>query len=595
MRKASKIAAALFTAVATLAAGFGMSATANAETPTGTATIELNTNSNVDLTKTTFVAYPLMYLTGQPQGDSEDTLASVASSPVSAELTADLKTALDAEGVTIAKGSTPEATFLALKSTDQAKIARIASRLAKSDHLGSPISSTGATATKVTFSNLANGYYLIKTDPNPGDKPHDVTIAPTLVPSTIVSGEKTYTKLGTMTLGQADLKAESGERSDNNMKKTVKSDSEKSDSAYNQNRTLKIGDTADFKLTFTVPNPKSQATFKVVDTYKLLGAPTDMAITVDGADVLNELTVTQGTGTFTVQPKDTTFSGDPEKPTITGHMSADGTKIDSASDFVTKYAGKVVTITYKQAVLKATDTDKVADNSFTKTVYDYDGNGTPTKDDGGETSKVYNYTIALKKQDLNGHPLQGAKFVVKEVVKQDDGDHSYYLKQDSETKAWSKASSKEDATPFTTAGDDGELSISGLNYGEYSLEEVAAPEGYMLSPMGVPVVANVTLSAPDADGTGKVDMTKAKTVVKAGTSSDGLVVAVSDQDNGVSYVDLQKGTTRATVKNIKSLSELPATGGTGAIALLLLVAVLLGAGSAVALGARKARKNAELR
>ena len=587
MRKASKIAAALFTAVATLAAGFGMSATANAETPTGTATIELITNSNVDLTKTTFVAYPLMYLTGQPQADSEDTLASVASSPVSAELTADLKTALDAEGVTIAPGSTPEATFLALKSTDQAKIARIASRLAKSEHLGSPISSTKATSDKVTFSNLANGYYLIKTDPNPGDKPHDVTIAPTLVPSTIVSGEKTYTKLGTMTLGQADLKAESGDRSDNNMKKTVKPDSEKSDSTYTQNRTLKIGDTADFKLTFTVPNPKSQATFKVVDTYKLLGAPTDMAITVDGADVLNELTVTQGTGTFTVQPKDTTFSGDPEKPTITGHMSADGTKIDSASDFVTKYAGKVVTISYKQAVLQATETDKVADNSFTKTVYDYDGNGTPTKDDGGETSKIYNYTIALQKQDLNGNKLQGAKFVVKEVKQ----GKSYYLKQDSKTGAWSKASSKEDATQFTTAGTDGKLSISGLDYGEYNLEEVAAPEGYMLSPMGVPVVADVTLSAPDAEKDGTVDMTKAKTVVKAGTSSDGLVVAGS----GVSYVDLQKGTNLAIVKNIKSLTELPATGGTGAIALLLLVAVLLGAGSAVALGARKARKNAELR
>ena len=518
-----------------------------------------------------------MYFTGfEAQAGSEDTLTSVAASPVSSALTADLKAALTAEGVTVADGSTPEATFLALKSTDQAKIARIASALAKSSNLGSPISSTDATKDKVTFSNLANGYYLIKTASG------DVTIAPTLVPSTIVSGGKTYTKLGTMTLGQADLKAESGDRSDNNMKKTVKSGSD-----YTQNRTLKIGDTADFKLTFTVPDPKSQATFKVVDTYKLLGDPTEMAITVDGSDVSSELTVTQGTGTFTVQPKDTTFSGDPEKPTITGHMSADGTKIDSASDFVTKYAGKVVTISYKQAVLQATETDKVADNSFTKTVYDYDGNGTPTKDDGGETSKIYNYTIALQKQDLNGNKLQGAKFVVKEVKQ----GKSYYLKQDSKTGAWSKASSKEDATQFTTAGTDGKLSISGLDYGEYNLEEVAAPEGYMLSPMGVPVVADVTLSAPDAEKDGTVDMTKAKTVVKAGTSSDGLVVAGS----GVSYVDLQKGTNLAIVKNIKSLTELPATGGTGAIALLLLVAVLLGAGSAVALGARKARKNAELR
>lgn len=574
MRKASKIAAALFTAVATLAAGFGMSATANAETPTGTATIELNTNSNVDLTKTTFQAYPLMYFNGfQPQADSEDTLTAVSTSPVSSELSADLKKALTDEGVTIEDGKTPEVTFLALKSTDQAKIARIASALAKSTNLGSPISSTNATKDKVTFSNLANGYYLIKTAKG------DVTIAPTLVPSTIVSGEKTYTKLGTMTLGQADLKAESGDRSDNNMKKTVKSGSD-----YTQNRTLKIGDTAEFKLTFTVPNPKSQATFKVVDTYKLLGDPTEMAFTVDGADVSSQLTFTQGKGQFTVQPKDTTFSGDPEKPTITGHMNEDGTKIASASDFVTKYAGKVVTITYKQAVLKATDTDKVADNSFTKTVYDYNGDGTSTKDDGGETSKVYNYTIALKKQDLNGNALQGAKFVVKQ------GDD--YLKQDPTSLAWSKASSKDDATQFTTAATTGELSIRGLDYGTYSLEEVAAPEGYMLSPMGVPVVATVTLSAPAAEKDGSVDMTKAKTVVAAGTSSNGLVVAVSD---GVSHMALQDDTTRATVKNIKSLTELPATGGTGAIALLLLVAVLLGAGSAVALGARKARKNAELR
>lgn len=195
MRKASKIAAALFTAVATLAAGLGMGATAYADTPTGTATIELNTNNNVDLTKTTFVAYPLMYLTGQPQAGSDDTLTSVASSPVSSALTADLKAALTAEGVTVADGNTPEAAFLALKSTDQAKIARIASALAKSSNLGSPISSTDATKDKVTFSNLANGYYLIKTASG------DVTIAPTLVPSTVVSGGKTYTKLGTMTLG----------------------------------------------------------------------------------------------------------------------------------------------------------------------------------------------------------------------------------------------------------------------------------------------------------------------------------------------------------------------------------------------------------
>lgn len=575
MRKASQIAAALFTAVATLAAGLGMGATAYAETPTGTATIELNTNNNnVDLTKTTFVAYPLMYINGfEAKAGSEDTLTSVSASPVSSELTADLKAALTAEGVSVADGSTPEATFLALKSTDQAKIARIASALAKSSNLGSPISSTNATKDKVTFSNLANGYYLIKTASG------DVTIAPTLVSSTVVSVEKTYTKLGTMTLGQADLKAESGDRSDNNMKKTVKYGSE-----YSQNRTLKIGDTAEFKLTFTVPDPRSQATFKVVDTYKLLGNPTEMAITVDGADVSSQLTVTQGEGKFTVQPKDTTFSGDPEKPTITGHMSADGTKIDSASDFVTKYAGKVVTITYKQTILKPNGTDSVADNSFTKTVYDYEGNGTSTKDGGDETSKIYNYTIALKKQDLNGNALQGAQFVVKQG--------GYYLKQDSTTLAWSKASSKDDATRFTTAATTGELSISGLDYGTYSLEEVAAPEGYMLSPLGVPVVATVTLSAPAAEKDGSVDMTKAKTVVAAGTSSNGLVVAVSD---GVSHIDLQTDTTRATVKNIKALTELPATGGTGAIALLLLVAVLLGAGSAVALGARKARKNAELR
>ncbi|MDO5694768.1 MAG: SpaA isopeptide-forming pilin-related protein [Aeriscardovia aeriphila] len=575
MRKASQIAAALFTAVATLAAGLGMGATAYAETPTGTATIELNTNNNnVDLTKTTFVAYPLMYINGfEAKAGSEDTLTSVSASPVSSELTADLKAALTAEGVSVADGSTPEATFLALKSTDQAKIARIASALAKSSNLGSPISSTNATKDKVTFSNLANGYYLIKTASG------DVTIAPTLVSSTVVSGEKTYTKLGTMTLGQADLKAESGDRSDNNMKKTVKYGSE-----YSQNRTLKIGDTAEFKLTFTVPDPRSQATFKVVDTYKLLGDPTEMAITVDGADVSSQLTVTQGEGKFTVQPKDTTFSGDPEKPTITGHMSADGTKIDSASDFVTKYAGKVVTITYKQTILKPNGTDSVADNSFTKTVYDYEGRGTSTKDGGDETSKIYNYTIALKKQDLNGNALQGAQFVVKQG--------GYYLKQDSTTLAWSKASSKDDATRFTTAATTGELSISGLDYGTYSLEEVAAPEGYMLSPLGVPVVATVTLSAPAAEKDGSVDMTKAKTVVAAGTSSNGLVVAVSD---GVSHIDLQTDTTRATVKNIKALTELPATGGTGAIALLLLVAVLLGAGSAVALGARKARKNAELR
>lgn len=70
----------------------------------------------------------------------------------------------------------------------------------------------------------------------------------------------------------------------------------------------------------------------------------------------------------------------------------------------------------------------------------------------------------------------------------------------------------------------------------------------------------------------------------------------SHPDKGTYVTQMTGGTdataTRFHLGNLSSITQLPKTGGSGAIAVALLVALLLGAGAAIGLGARKARRNA---
>ncbi|OZG60650.1 hypothetical protein BLEM_1719 [Bifidobacterium lemurum] len=223
--------------------------------------------------------------------------------------------------------------------------------------------------------------------------------------------------------------------------------------------------------------------------------------------------------------------------------TVDNGKLTVAFNDVTKLTiGADITVTYDATVTK--DAIKADNSGVTNSVIaKHDGK---TSGEGKVTVKTF--TFDFTKQNADGGALAGAKFVIRSGNK--------YLKQDEDTKAWSEVTNVADATSFTSAQDTGKVVFEGLAAGEYTVEETEVPEGFLQS---VKPSFTVTIYA---NGT-----------IAFGADTFGLV-----------------NTTDKTVKNVKSITQLPLTGAAGTA--LFTVIALLVAGAAVTVYA-KSRKTAK--
>lgn len=150
-------------------------------------------------------------------------------------------------------------------------------------------------------------------------------------------------------------------------------------------------------------------------------------------------------------------------------------KSEDAALFLAKYAGKKMEIYYTVSLTELTPVDEEIKNNFVVTL-DHDGIKDETKTHpevpvittGGR--KVFKYV------DPNGQGLGGAKFV---VIKK-DGNNESYLKIDGGKVDWVPVGTNEkynDAAQYTS-DDKGNFEIKGLEYGEYFLREIKAPDGF---------------------------------------------------------------------------------------------------------------------
>ena len=124
---------------------------------------------------------------------------------------------------------------------------------------------------------------------------------------------------------------------------------------------------------------------------------------------------------------------------------------------------------------------------------------------------------------------------------------------------------------FTT-GKNGQVTFPALDEGKYTIEEIAAPNGYV----NVGVFFSFTIAA-NLSGTGADQTAKPSYTIDAdGVSSDrwGLV------SNG--------STAEVVVENVKSITQLPLTGGAGTVLFTVVAALLIGAGVTVGVKSRKA-------
>ena len=260
---------------------------------------------------------------------------------------------------------------------------------------------------------------------------------------------------------------------------------------------------------------------------------------------------------------------------LSGYIKAEGfgtgTPADDSKFTNAGLVGKTVTVEYKATVTGSTGNTGAANTPTIK--YPNDPSNNESKQEvPGTPVKVFNFDYTLVKKDkTTGAALEGAKFAIKNA----DGKYLAYTPDKDGNGKWSTLDTKPaaDATSgvFTT-GKNGQVTFPALDEGKYTIEEIAAPNGYV----NVGVFFSFTIAA-NLSGTGADQTAKPSYTIDAdGVSSDrwGLV---SDGS-----------TAEVVVENVKSITQLPLTGGAGTVLFTVVAALLISAG--VTIGVVKSHK-----
>lgn len=293
-------------------------------------------------------------------------------------------------------------------------------------------------------------------------------------------------------------------------------------------KTVNVGDTVDFTVSAAVPASAANYDvypFTITDTASKglkVAETSTFKVQVDGKDVDAALYKVEQTGSAAVGTTTTiTFAS--------AKSLADKTIVVSYTGVVTKDA--------------LTGLDGSVDNKAKITT-----NG-GTSGEGKTESKTYGFQFKKIGVDDDANALAGAQF----VVKKKDGK---FLKQDTESKAWSSVDDQTDATVFTS-GADGLVQFKGLAAGDYTVMETNAPNGYA---QNFKVTFDVSI-AENGTVTFKQDLLHPVTL-----PTDGQI---------------------ATVKNVKSITQLPLTGAAGTTLFTVVALLVAGAGVTVAVKSRQ--------
>lgn len=293
------------------------------------------------------------------------------------------------------------------------------------------------------------------------------------------------------------------------------------------NTSAAIGDTLTYTLTGTIANP----------------APTEFKFTDKPG---KGLTIKAGTFKFYVNGEEIsaeTAASDFTVPT------ADVTGGDNASFNVTvnnpsKYAGKTIKVTFQAVINDEADAENGVVNKLDNYGTDVEA---PTKFTG------FNFT----KVDPDDKGIKDVTFQVK------DGDTTlYFVKQGDGSYKKAASANTQGATTDVTTGTNGQLSFTGLDKTKtYTVTETKrASDAYL------DIMPSFTVSFNEENGSA--------VLAKTPTSDPwGLV-----------------NTTAKTVKNVKSITQLPLTGAAGTMLFTVVALLVAGAGVTIAI---KSRQNAE--
>lgn len=288
-----------------------------------------------------------------------------------------------------------------------------------------------------------------------------------------------------------------------------------------------IGDTLTYTLTGVVANPAPTA-FKFTDTPS------------------KGLTIKANSFQFFTEEANAERQAEPASNfsvTPTGDFTGNGTaSFDVEVENPSAYAGKKIVVTFEAVINDEADVE----------------NGVVNKLDNYGTSVQVPTTFGkfeFTKVDPDGKGIENVTFQVK-----DDDTTLYFVKQGDGSYKKAASADTQGATTNVKTGADGKLSFTGLDKTKtYTVTEtVRASDAYLN------IMPSFTVSFSKEDGSA---------VLTATSDPWGLV-----------------DTSAKTVKNIKSITQLPLTGAAGTMLFTVVALLVAGAGVTIAI---KSRQNAE--
>ena len=396
----------------------------------------------------------------------------------------------------------------------------------------SPAKTVTATTGSAEFTDMAMGEYLVTA--NGGVKIYSPTTVK-LVP--VFNDQTNVWKLGNPEIGVGE--------NNSNMKSQDPSITKAVTKPTDQ--TVSIGDTVTYTLTVDIPDYPTNALNPVLKVSDTLGS----ALTYGG-----DTTVTVKVG------NDAITSENNYSFTSANNLAGKAFEIVFANSFVLAHGGETMTISYTATVAEtASNANDVLKNTAILT---YSSNPyaqeLKTKD---SSQNVYTYKTVINKVNSEGKSLAGAQFVLQ---KHNDSEAltSMYFKADtaSSTFTYNSAvgSTSEDYTAILTVGNDGNLTIVGLDEGTYTLTEKIAPDGYVIPNGSI----TFTIANDETEGGSLANL---GTDTKVTTTGDNKLYSTDSfkEDKGYSC----SGDT-LTIK-VQNISEdeadftLPSTGGMGTL------------------------------